>query len=57
MTIQEQIINQENGTEYWKIHFEKIKKTQLTWEQYQQISDVIDRMLFQFSSWEKPKTK
>jgi hypothetical protein len=57
MTIQEQIINQENGAEYWKIHFEKIKKTPLTIIQYQQISDVIDQMIFQFSTWEKPKTK
>jgi hypothetical protein len=49
MKIQEQIINIENGQEYWKIYFEFINKKQLTLLEWELINNQINKMIFEFN--------
>ena len=47
MTIQEQIINQENGTEYWKIYFEFQSIRPLTRYEWDLIQEKINIIFFE----------
>lgn len=49
MKIQEQIINNENGTEYWKIYFEFTNKRQLTLLQWEIINNQINKLIYEFN--------
>ena len=48
MKIQEQIINNENATEYWKIYFELLNDRQLTLLEWELINNAINRMINDF---------
>jgi hypothetical protein len=45
MKIQEQFINNENGTTYWKIHFEVVNKNQLSISKYELINNLINSII------------
>ena len=49
MKIQEQIINNENGTEYWKIYFELINERQLTLIEWEIINNQINKLIYEFN--------
>ena len=49
MKIQEQIINNQNGTEYWKIYFELVNHSQLTLLEWELINNAINRMIHDFN--------
>ena len=49
MKIQEQIINIENGIEYWKIYFELTNERQLTLTEWELINSKINKMIYQFN--------
>jgi hypothetical protein len=55
MKIQEQIINIENGQEYWKIYFEFIVEKQLTLLQWELINNQINKMIYEFQNLEHGK--
>ena len=48
MKIQEQIINNENGTEYWKIYFEILNKKQLSLLEWEIINNQINKLINEF---------
>lgn len=50
MKIQEQLINIENGTEYWKVYFELINDKQLTILQWELINNAINKMIYEFQN-------
>lgn len=50
MKIQEQLINIENGVEYWKIYFEFTADKQLTLLQWELINNMINKMIFEFQN-------
>ena len=50
MKIQEQLINIENGAEYWKIYFELTADKQLTTLQWELINNVINKMIYEFQN-------
>lgn len=50
MKIQEQLINTENGTEYWKIYFELLNDKPLTKLQWELINNVINKMIYEFQN-------
>ena len=49
MKIQEQIINKENGTEYWKIYFEILNKKQLSLLEWGIINNQINKLINEFN--------
>jgi hypothetical protein len=49
MKIQEQIINNENGTEYWKIYFEILNKKQLSLLEWEIINNQINKLIYEFN--------
>jgi hypothetical protein len=49
MKIQEQIINIENGQQYWKIYFELINEKQLSLLEWELINNQINKMIFEFN--------
>jgi hypothetical protein len=49
MKIQEQIINNENGTEYWKIYFEILNEKQLSLLEYGIINNQINKLISEFN--------
>jgi hypothetical protein len=57
MKIQEQIINNQNGTEYWKIYFELINAKQLTLLEWELINNAINRMIHDFNQNNQLKYK
>lgn len=50
MKIQEQLMNVENGTEYWKVYFEFINDKQLTTLQWELINNAINKMIYEFQN-------
>jgi len=50
MKIQEQLINIENGTEYWKIYFELLNDKPLTKLQWELINNAINKMIYEFQN-------
>jgi hypothetical protein len=50
MKIQEQIINIENGQEYWKIYFELNNESPITSNQWELINNYINKMLQEFKN-------
>lgn len=57
MKIQEQIINIQDGTEYWKIHFEFINDKQLTTLQWELINNSINKMIHEFQNKQHEQRK
>ena len=53
MKIQEQIINNENGTEYWKIYFELTNERQLTLIEWEIINNQINKLIYEFNEQRK----
>jgi hypothetical protein len=49
MKIQEQIINNENGTEYWKIYFEILNEKQLSLLEWDIINNQINKLINEFN--------
>jgi hypothetical protein len=49
MKIQEQIINIENGVEYWKIYFELTNKKPLTSLEWELINNQINKMIYELN--------
>jgi hypothetical protein len=49
MKIQEQIINNENDTEYWKIYFEILNKKQLSLLEWEIINNQINKLIYEFN--------
>jgi hypothetical protein len=49
MKIQEQIINNENGTEYWKIYFEISNERQLSLLEWEIINNQINKLIYEFN--------
>lgn len=49
MKIQEQIINNENGTEYWKIYFEILNEKQLSLLEWGIINNQINKLINEFN--------
>jgi hypothetical protein len=49
MKIQEQIINNENGTEYWKIYFEILNEKQLSLLEWEIINNKINKLIYEFN--------
>jgi hypothetical protein len=49
MKIQEQIINNENGTEYWKIYFEILNEKQLSLLEWEIINNQINKLIYEFN--------
>lgn len=50
MKIQEQLINIENGTEYWKIYFVLTADNQLTLLEWELINNMINKMIYEFQN-------
>lgn len=50
MKIQEQLINVQDGSEYWKVYFEFINDKQLTTLQWELIRNAIDKMIYDFQN-------
>ena len=57
MKIQEQLINIENGTEYWKIYFELLNDKPLTKLQWELINNVINKMIYEFQNKQHEERK
>jgi hypothetical protein len=55
MKIQEQIINKENGTEYWKIYFEILNKKQLSLLEWEIINNQINKLIYEFNEQRNKK--
>jgi hypothetical protein len=55
MKIQEQIINNENGVEYWKIYFELLNERQLTLLEWELINNTINKMIHEFNQQNNKK--
>lgn len=49
MKIQEQIINEETGSSYWKIHFEIVNQRELTLSEWEVIKKSIDKIIDNFN--------
>jgi hypothetical protein len=49
MKIQEQIINVETGSQYWKIYFELTNKNQLTLSQWELINNQINKIIYELN--------
>lgn len=48
MKVQEQIVDIENGLEYWTIYFEFLSTKQLSIEQWELINNKINKMINEF---------
>ncbi len=48
MKIQEQVINQEHGQEYWNIFFQLQSKKPLTILEWELINNQINKMIYEF---------
>lgn len=55
MKIQEQLINFQDGTAYWKIYFEFMNDKQLTLLQWELINNAIDKMIYEFKNKQNEK--